>query len=436
MASEKDREKLAETMKRPSFPWPKDDPDDKAELPPPPTPYWRFYGHYLPPPKHTECPFCERKFAGVSNLDIHLKKFHDVEKRQKCGYCGKLYQRRAELANHVNYKHLRLKPHECRNCGKLFMNKAVFNFHSLKCEDKENVPKNSPKKLPAKNPKEIPVKKVEKMATKTVHSPRLTRQRFPCQKCDMKFGTEHSLFQHQKGRLGNCFPSVQKSRKISVKSPKNSVKSPKNDSQKCSALKNSEKKSVKSPKIELKRSPSISEKNSVKSPKINSQKCSALKKSEIKSVKSPKSELKRSPSISEENSVKSPIIISLKKSEKSSVKSPNTEFKSPLSITEKSSVKSRKNDSLEKCKNNSVKSHETESLSLKKRPRNSIKPTKINLKCAKKSVNSEISVKEDDEPVSPKFVPNMRFHFNLAKNSPKLEAPKVCKFTILGKVSS
>ena len=75
---EKAREILAETMKKPVFPWPKDDPNDEEEIKTPPTPYWRFYGHYLPPPKLAECPHCQRKFAGVWSLDIHLKKFHDL----------------------------------------------------------------------------------------------------------------------------------------------------------------------------------------------------------------------------------------------------------------------------------------------------------------------------------------------------------------------
>ena len=200
------------------------------------------------------------------------------------------------------------------------MNKAVLNFHSLRCGNEENVRQKS---LPAKKPKEIEVKKVEKIAAKTVvESPRLTRQRFPCEKCDMKFSTEHSLFQHQKGKLGNCFPT-KKSRKIFVKSPK----------------------------IELK----CTKKKSVKSPKIDPQQpcpAAALKKCAKNSVKPPKIKLKKCPS-----------------------------------------------------------------------------------KLAKNSVKSNISVEDEEDSISPKFVTNKMFRFNLASNSSRLEAPLVCKF-ILGKVSS
>ena len=91
--------------------------------------------------ENISCPFCHRKFAKVSSLDIHVEsescKIRQEKKREaarngqfKCEYekCEKNYTTQTHLDRHI-MTHTNMRPYGCDDCGMAFSQKGTLKEH-------------------------------------------------------------------------------------------------------------------------------------------------------------------------------------------------------------------------------------------------------------------------------------------------------------------
>ena len=82
----------------------------------------------------SNCNFCDKTFARIQGLKIHIKSVHEKKRDLQCPHCPKRFSSSSDLSQHkkVVHREVRLREgyYKCQKCPKTYLRKASLNNHS------------------------------------------------------------------------------------------------------------------------------------------------------------------------------------------------------------------------------------------------------------------------------------------------------------------
>ncbi|XP_030368850.1 zinc finger protein 420 [Scaptodrosophila lebanonensis] len=81
--------------------------------------------------KMFKCSHCERSFAFLHQLNIHLRTHEDshIAKPFVCEFCGKSFKQKIQMTTHVTAVHTKVRAYKCEMCPKDFLTKRDLKDH-------------------------------------------------------------------------------------------------------------------------------------------------------------------------------------------------------------------------------------------------------------------------------------------------------------------
>ena len=135
------------------------------------------------------CKHCDKEFPRHDGLSMHVRKYHELNKRYDCADCGKQFLHRSYLKKHTKAKHSEVK-YTCTHCGEEFSKNRWLSLHIRNSHEKGE-------RAETMFPCDICEERFKHKATLTKHrQAKHLGVKFECQYCGSEFPRQRRLKHH------------------------------------------------------------------------------------------------------------------------------------------------------------------------------------------------------------------------------------------------